>query len=317
MFLVCGEALFDMFVHTSDTDGLSLEAVPGGSPFNVALGLARLGQRAEFFSSLSDDVMGRKLVRFIEGEGVGLRHSRRSSTPTTLGIVELNAAGSADYAFYGTVAMRAAITPVELPALENEIRVIHLGSIAAVLGPGAPALATLVEREHDRRLISYDPNVRATIEPDLDIWRAALGRLSGAAHLIKVSSDDLALLYPGHSHEAIAGRWLQKAARLVVITRGAGGAAAWTRRAKAEIPGASVTVVDTVGAGDSFQAALLAGLAEMGCLTPDALDELAPEKLSRLLDFAGQAATLTCGRRGADLPRRDAIGIAPEVLRSP
>jgi fructokinase len=309
MFLVCGEALFDMFLRPDESHGLCLDAVPGGSPFNVALGLARLGQPTEFFSGISGDLMGRKLNGFIAREGIGLTYAVRSKRPTALAIVGLDANGGPDYAFYGDFPAYRAITEADLPALGDEIRVIHCGSIATALEPVGPALAVLAERECGRRLISYDPNVRPSIEPDLDVWRRTLERYTGSAHIVKVSSEDLALLHPGESIDALARRLLDRHARLVVITGGRDGAKGWTRNAEVAQPATLVEVVDTVGAGDSYQAALLAGLAEMGCIEPDAIDGLNLGALSRLLDFAGKAAAYTCGRRGADLPHRSDIAV--------
>lgn len=309
MFLICGEALFDLFVRATERGKVPLDAVPGGSPFNVALGLARLGQQAEFFSGLSQDLMGRKLAQFIKAEGVGLAHAKFTSGPTALSVVELNEEGSPDYAFYGHMPAYQTLTEGDLPVLPDAIRVIHLGSIATVLQPTAGTLATLVERECGARLVAYDPNVRPTIEPDLDVWRRALARLSAAAHLIKVSAEDLAILFPGASHDEVARRWLDGRTRLVVVTEGAKGAIAWTRQRKLHCAQSPVDVVDTVGAGDSFQSALLAGLAELSVLDADTLDYLSEARLMFLLQLAGAAAAKTCGRQGADLPSREAIPI--------
>jgi fructokinase len=307
MFLICGEALFDLFLRPSATDELCLDAVPGGSPFNVALGLARLGQKTEFFSGLSPDLMGKRLAAFMEKEGVGLAHAVRSTNPTALSIVALNADGSADYAFYPDFPAYSAIREADLPELDPETRIIHMGSIATALEPVGSALAVLAERECGRRLIAYDPNVRPSIEPDLDVWRRAFERITASAHLTKVSAEDLAMLYPGVGHDDMARQLLERGVRLVVITRGSEGASGWTRNSQALSLPRPVLVVDTVGAGDSYQAALLTGLAEMGCIDPDALDALRPDALARLLEFAGEAAALTCGKRGADLPLRASI----------
>lgn len=310
MFLVCGEALFDMFLRPDESQGLLLDAVPGGSPFNVALGLARLGQRTEFFSGMSGDLMGRKMNDFIGREGIGLTYAVHTKQPTALAIVGLDANGGPDYAFYGDFPAYRAITEADLPALGKEIRFIHFGSFTTAMEPVGPAHAVLAERECGRRLISYDPNVRPSIEPDLDVWRRTLDRYSGAAHIVKVSSEDLALLYPGESIDALARRLLDAQARLVVVTGGRAGAKGWTRKTDVTQPAHLVEVVDTVGAGDSYQAALLAGLAEMGSTEPDDIDALSREALGRLLDFAGKAAAYTCGRRGADLPHRGDIPVA-------
>lgn len=310
MFLICGEALFDLFLRPSVAGELCLDAVPGGSPFNVALGLSRLGQKAEFFSGLCSDLMGKRLALFMEKEGIGSSYAVRSPHPTALSIVALTADGVPDYAFYPEFPAYRAMTEADLPALGPDIRAIHMGSIATVLQPVGSALAALAERECGRRLIAYDPNIRPTIEPDLDVWRQTFERLTALAHLTKVSAEDLALLYPGATHEDLARAALGRGTRLIVITRGREGASGWTRETQADSRANPVEVVDTVGAGDSYQSALLAGLAEMGGADPAGVDALSRESLTRLLDFAGQAAALTCGKRGADLPRRADIAMS-------
>jgi len=304
MFLVCGEALFDVFVAEERPEGLALDARPGGSPYNVALGLARLGQPVQFFTGLSDDLLGRRLLDYLKAGGVGLDLAVRTGRPTALSIVGLDAAGAPDYAFYPEHPAYAAVTPDDLPPLGAEVRAVHLGSIATVLEPSASALAALAERECGARLVSYDPNVRLSVVPDAAVWRRCLDRLCRSAHLMKISTEDLDLLYPGRDPAEAARAWLAAGPRLVVVTRGGEGATAWTRNRQADLSGRPIEVVDTVGAGDSYQAALLAGLAEMGCLEARALDGLSEAALKSLLDFAGEAAAVTCGRRGADLPRR-------------
>jgi fructokinase len=304
LFLVCGEALFDIFVTGARGDGLSLDARPGGSPYNVAIGLARLGQPVEFLTGLSDDALGRRLLPFLEREGVGLKHAVRSQRPTAFSLVDLDAAGVPAYAFYPELPAYSALGIAELPRLGPEVRAIHIGSIATVLQPAGDAFTYLAEREYSSRLVSYDPNVRLAVVPDPAVWRSRLERLVRSAHLLKVSEEDLDRLYPGREQDAAARDWLQQGARLVVLTRGSRGAAAWTRESYAEVPGRRVEVVDTVGAGDSYQAALLAGLAEAGCVAPDRLDKLSESALVGLLAFAAEAAAVTCARRGADLPGR-------------
>ncbi len=307
MFLVCGEVLFDVFVAEQRADGLTLDARPGGSPFNVALGLARLGQKTEFFTGLSLDLLGQHLADFMQGNAVGLRHTVRSDRPTAISLVGFADDGTPAYAFYGERPAYADIAPEALPQLGEDIRAVHMGSIAAVLEPVASALAVLAQRECDRRLVSYDPNVRPSIEPDLEVWRRRLDQLSRFTHLIKISADDLDLLYPGREDADAARSWLSRGARLVVVTHGADGARAWTRYGQAGAAGKPVTLVDAVGAGDSFQAALLAGLAEADHLSPVGLDRLDKDQLARLLEFANQASAVTCSRRGANLPYRDEL----------
>lgn len=308
MFLVCGEALFDIFVTGQRADGLTLDARPGGSPYNVALGLARLGLPVEFLTGLCDDVLGRRLLAFMQAERIGLTHAVPSRRSTAFSLVDLDAAGVPAYAFYPEAPAYSSVEVGDLPQLGAAVRAIHLGSIATVLEPFGGALVELAAREHARRLVSYDPNVRLSVVPDPAVWRGRLEALARSAHLLKISAEDLELLYPGRSQEAAADAWLAAGVRLVVITRGGEGAAAWTRSSHATLPGRRIAVVDTVGAGDSYQAALLAGLAEADSLAAEKLDALDEAALAGLLAFAAEAAAVTCTRRGADLPRRADLG---------
>lgn len=305
MFLVCGEALFDVFIGSETDKALHLDARPGGSPFNVAIGLARLGQPVAFLSGLARDMLGERLVRTLVKEGVDPRPSLLFDAPTTLGMVELDAAGVPRYAFYGNGAADRLLAVEQLPELDAAVRAIHLGSYATVVEPVATALETLVRRERSRRLIAYDPNVRLNVEPDLMRWRAKVIALTGVAHLVKISDEDLHLLYGKEADEAaLAASWLAAGTRLVVVTRGSKGASAWNERGQVDVAAPRITPVDTVGAGDTFQAAMLAHLAETGRLDPAALGSMEPPALAALLDFAAQAAAITCSRRGADMPRR-------------
>ncbi len=313
MFLVCGEALFDVFINgnaAAGSDVLTLEAHPGGSPFNVAIGLARLGQRVAFLAGVSHDMLGERLVARLRSEGVDTATVQRLAAPTTLGLIGLDAHGVPAYAFYGDGAADRRLDSAALPSLDPAIRAIHLGSYATVVDPTATALETLVRRECGQRLIAYDPNVRLNVEPSVTRWHERVDTLSALAHLIKISDEDVRLLYGELPPEAFARRMLARGARLVVVTRGADGAIAWTARASAEVPGVAVALQDTVGAGDTFQAAMLIWLADGGRLSPDALAALGADDIAALLGYAAQAAALTCSRRGADLPRKAELGPA-------
>jgi fructokinase len=208
------------------------------------------------------------------------------------------------YAFYGVGCADRELPLSALDALPTHAQAIQLGSYAMVVEPVASSLRVLVEREHGRRLIAYDPNIRLNVEPSLDRWRETLRWMLPRTHLLKVSEEDLGLLYPGEAHEALAATWLAQGVAVVVVTRGGDGAAAWTAHACVSLPGEKVEVVDTVGAGDTFQAALLTWLAEHDALRPSALHALGESELSAALRFASRAAAITCSRRGADLPRR-------------
>jgi fructokinase len=173
-----------------------------------------------------------------------------------------------------------------------------------VVEPVAATQRALVERECGRSVIAYDPNVRLNVEPDLQRWHDTLQWMLPRTRVLKISDEDLALLFPVARAEALAAEWIATGVSLVVVTRGGEGALAWTAACHAAAAPVSVNVVDTVGAGDTFQAALLAALTERGLLNPTSLRALGVSQLQEVLQFATRAAAITCSRRGADLPRR-------------
>jgi fructokinase len=304
MFVVCGESLMDVFAAAETPAGITLDARVGGSPFNVAVGLARLGQPVAFLSGVSTDFLGDRLLRALDAEGVDTTTVQRVPAPTTLGLVGLNASGVPSYAFYGEGTADRQLAPQALQALPPGLRALHVGSYATVVEPVAGTLRLLVEQQRARALVAYDPNIRLNVEPDIARWRDALGWHLTRCHVLKVSDEDLQLLSPGLSPEAFAAGALAQGVRLVVVTRGAEGAMAWTRAAAARAAPRAVDVIDTVGAGDTFQAAVLAWLAEHDRLEPEDVATLSADALGTLLRFAAAAAGITCSRRGADLPRR-------------
>jgi fructokinase len=311
MFLVCGEALFDLFLEPAAGFELRFDGRIGGSPFNVAVGLARLGRRAALFTGLSTDFLGRRLAAALAADGVDTEFLLRKDAPTTLSLVGLATDGVPDYAFYGRGAADRSVEVAELPALPEAVTALHFGSFSLVVRPSGDAFAALAARESRRRLVSVDPNVRLNVEPDLDVWRARIAALAAHADLIKVSSEDLGPLYPGRSADAVAQDWLDGGVRLVVVTRGADGALAFSARGRLAIPGETVAVVDTVGAGDAFQAALLCALEELGHASRAGLEGLDEPTLRRCLAFATRAAAITCTRRGAALPLRGELAGQP------
>jgi len=307
MFLSCGDALFDCFAGASDNPAvIQLDGRAGGAPMNVAIGLSRLGQKAGFFSKVSRDMFGERIMAHLANEGVDTSPIIRTDQLSTLAIVSLDSAGAARYSFYIENTADRSISEMELPAtLPGSIKVIHIGgSYSTALEPSASSFATLVARERGRRLISYDPNIRDSVAPDLDLWRARVAKLAGMAHLIKASEEDLAKLYPGRDAGTVAGDWIAGGASLVLITLGGEGALGFTADGvSARVPGVKVKVIDTVGAGDTFQAATLDWLARKERLSPGALASLTSQELLAMLAYAAKAAAITCSRRGADLPR--------------
>jgi fructokinase len=304
MVLVFGESLLDVFATADTATGLVLDARVGGSPFNVAVGLARLAQPVGFVSGVSTDRFGERLLAALRAEGVDTSRVQRQIAPTTLSVVSADAHGVPTYAFHGEHGADRLLDPGPLEHLPESTRVLQFGSYALVVEPVASSLRRIIECEDGRRLIAYDPNVRLNVEPSVLRWRAAVEWMAQRVHLLKISAEDAGLLYPGVPLESLARRWISQGVALVVVTCGGDGSAAWTAQAQASAPAEKVALVDTVGAGDSFQAALLTWLAEHERLQPAVLPALTNADLKDALRFAARAAAITCGRRGADLPRR-------------
>ncbi|MBN9671470.1 carbohydrate kinase family protein [Roseibium aggregatum] len=307
MYLICGEALFDLFGEASSGDSLSFDARIGGSPFNVAMGLARLEEQAAFFGGISNDALGEKLVQKLVVEGVSDRYVLRTDYLTTLSLVQKDEHGHPAYTFYGTNAADRMVTADSLPDFDAPPAFLHVGSYTALVEPVASAFKTLIERERKNALISFDPNIRPTVEPDMTLWRRNTETLVPLADLVKVSDEDLALIAPDEAVRDIARRWLGDGAGLVIVTRGGDGASVFAPGIEFDTPGIAVEVEDTVGAGDTFQAALLSGLKTLGAVSRDTLSALDETRLRRLAEFAVKAAAITCSRRGADLPRKDEL----------
>ena len=308
MFIVCGEALFDLFATGRSATGLGFDGRIGGSPFNVALGLARLGQTVGFCGGIGTGFAGERLMQALADEGIDTAAVARVDAPTTLSLIGLDAAGVPSYAFYGQGGADRQLRLEHLARLPTAARAFHFGSYAMVVQPVGATQRALVEREHRRSVISYDPNIRSNVEPDLAVWRETLEWMLPRSHLLKVSDEDLDLLYPGQPIAQFAADALAAGTPLVVVTRGAEGAVGFTARDTVTMPPVVVAVVDTVGAGDTFQAALLTWLAESGRLSPEAIRTLDAAALQQALAFAARAAAITCARRGADLPRRAELG---------
>ena len=304
MFIVCGEALYDVFAQHDTATGIAFDGRIGGSPYNVAMGLARLGQPVGFLGGIGTGFAGERLLRSLAEEGISTDCVARIHAPTTLSLVGLDAKGVPSYAFYGHGAADRLLRTEHLAKVPASANAFHFGSYAMVVQPVAVVQRALVEREHRRSLISYDPNLRLNVEPDVAVWRDTLAWMTPRTHLLKLSDEDLNLLYPGMSADDFAAQALAAGAGLVVVTLGGDGAVAYHAAGRAAAEPVAVAVVDTVGAGDTVQAALLTWLSEQGRLSAAGVAGLDLPGISAALAFAAEAAAITCGRRGADLPRR-------------
>jgi fructokinase len=309
MILVCGEALIDLFLYDREGTRIAAEAVAGGSPFNVAIGLSRLGCPSAFCGGLSTDSFGAFLAANLAQEGVNLEYALRTSRLSTISVVATDEAGQAHYSFHGEGAADRSLTVADLkPHLPGDIGALTFGSYTLAVEPVASAYLALANREKGRRLISIDPNIRPTVIGSLTDYDQQLFKFFSAAGIIKASEEDVHLLYGKSANIAeIARVWQKQGPSLVVITRGPLGAVAFYRDQQIEVPGRHVKVVDTVGAGDSFHAALLAWIHREHGLKADILDNLSMDSLGRSLHYAVVASSITCSRRGALLPNRSDV----------
>ena len=311
MYLVCGEALFDFFAQSPESMAkgqVDFRAIAGGSPFNVAVGLRRLGVDTALFAGLSTDYLGRRLKQVLVNEGVSTEYLHDLDAPTTLAMVALDASGSPAYSFRGEGCADRQLHGHHLPLLGPEVRGVHVGSFSLVVQPVGDTLLALVKRESGQRLISLDPNVRLNPEPDIERWRQRISELIPYADVIKVSDEDLELLYPGQDAQQIARSWLNHRCQLVFLTRGSQGASVFSREhGQRSVPASLVQVADTVGAGDTFQAAVIAWLTGHGLDSIEGVQGLSALQLDALLDFASRAAALTCSKTGPDLPYREQL----------
>lgn len=305
MILVCGEALIDLFTTSDSASTPTLKATVGGSPFNVAVGLARLENSVAFLAGLSHDYFGALLIDTLREEGVDTSPVKRSARPTPLVLVSPDAQGHPSYTFYAHDSAAQDVQLADVPQpLPASIAAIALGSYALAVEPVGSALLALAEREARRIVIALDCNLRPALVGSLDSWRQRIERFARCASIIKLSDEDFA---SGWSRSVQpddqAAHWLELGAQLVIMTHGPRGVTAWHRSGRVTVPGLPVKVLDTVGAGDSFQAALLARLAQNGLLTLPALSTVDRTAISDALYYANCAASLTCEKRGADPPR--------------
>jgi len=307
MHLVCGEALFDIFVDEKQSGcDVALRGVAGGSPYNVAIGLARLGTEVALGSDIAQDAFGGLLIDQLARAGVDQRFLHRAVAATPLAIVSLSEAGAPSYSFHGL--RRGAFYPetTALKAHEGAISGIHLASIALVLAQSGDQLFALAQGMNKHALVSLDPNVRLSVEPDVRIWHRAIERVRPFVHLIKISEEDIRALYGRTLQpEELCESWVSDKTPLVILTKGDAGAVIFSGLAgRIDLDPINVELVDTVGAGDSFMAAFLSELVREGGLAQSSTAVQERDLLSRVGAFAVAAAALTCVAHGPAMPSR-------------
>lgn len=298
---VVGEVLIDRLIQLTG----EITDHPGGSPANVAVGVSRLGFFVTLHTLLANDVEGAELDHHLRESEVDLSPESWVAARTGIATTTLDEHGSASYSFeldwnLGSI------------AIEPRTTVVHFGSIGSYLEPGCQAVRQAIEQLPAGRIVTYDPNVRPTLVTDRDQVLDAITQNIALANVVKASDEDIDWIAPGAAVADVAQAWLQLGPRLVVVTRGSEPPIAFTtnQRVVGVVP--EVEVVDTVGAGDSFMAALVAVLQMPGLAELDSVDELFDDpnalQLQAVLGFASRAAAITVQRAGADPPWVDELG---------
>lgn len=296
MILCCGESLIDMLPRQTAAGESAFAPHAGGSVFNTAIALGRLGAPVQFFSGLSSDLFGDILRRELAASGVDNTPAAISDRPTTLAFVTLTD-GHASYAFYDENTAGRMLTPDDLP--QTRADALFFGGISLMVDPCATAYETLMLREGPARVTMIDPNIRPSFIADDAAYRARLTRLLGVADIIKTSDEDLAWITGG----ADAGTlFATTSAQVILLTRGSDGVTVLTRDGSVDVPAQKADVVDTVGAGDTFSAGFLAQMQANGDLTKDRIGNVSLDDLAGAAAFGAKVAAITVSRAGANPP---------------
>jgi fructokinase len=306
MIVCCGEALIDMLPRESREGEPAFAPYAGGALFNSAIALGRLGAPVEFFCGLSSDLFGQQLRDVLASSKAGSRYAPISPRPTTLAFVRLTG-GQASYTFYDENTAGRMLTEADLPNLDADIDAMLFGAVSLIPEPCGSAYEALMRREHQSCVMMLDPNIRPGFIPDKAKHLARMRRMIAMADIVKLSDDDLAWFGETGSHGDVAAKWLQLGPKLVIITGGSKGATGYTRHHRVSVTSERVTVVDTVGAGDTFNAGVLASLHDQRLLSKAAVGTLGEAAVHQALTLGAKAAAVTVSRAGANPPWRHEI----------
>ncbi|MFA6689477.1 MAG: carbohydrate kinase family protein [Sphaerochaetaceae bacterium] len=323
MIAVIGESLIDFIGVESPSRGRMFESFVGGCGLNTATAIGRLGGAVTFFGGISSDMFGRRIVSHLVTNQVLFDPDLcNMPAPTTLGFASLDEHGGASYAFYcrGTAAMTLSTEQLSMSlSLNTDIRIVHIGSLSLVVQPVCDAILDSVEFLNPHPVVFFDPNVRPAVIDDFPAYRARFLKIAKTADIIKLSDEDLALMYDDMAVDVAVAKLRESSGAHVVLTRGKSGAAwilpdgTWI-----DCPAFETTVVDTVGAGDTFSGALLHFLQERGLLGSDGtapeLMPISPDIASEALRFASAAASINCSRPGCDPPTADELSDRIDTL---
>jgi fructokinase len=308
MILCCGEALIDMLPRDTTLGEKGFAPYAGGAIFNTAIALGRLGIPTAFFTGIADDMMGEILLETLKASNVDYSPCAITPRPSTIAFVKL-VNGQATYAFYDEGTAGRMITTADLPVLGDDCEALHFGAISLIPSPCGETYEALLDREAARRVISLDPNIRPGFIKDKPSHMARIKRMAAKSDIVKFSDEDLEWFGLEGDHDALAAHWLNHGAKLVVITKGAEGASGYTKERKVTVPSERVTVVDTVGAGDTFDAGILASLKMDNLLTKPQVANLDEKALRNALTLGAKAAAVTVSRAGANPPWAREIGL--------
>ncbi|MBI1218264.1 MAG: carbohydrate kinase [Rhodobacteraceae bacterium] len=301
MILSCGEALIDMLPRTTSAGEAAFAPHAGGAVFNTAIALGRLGAPSGFFSGLSTDLFGEVLTESLTASKVDSSLAARSGRPTTLAFVKL-VKGQATYAFYDENTAGRLLSAGDLPVLPPSVDALFFGGISLVNDPAASAYEALLTREAAARVIMIDPNIRPGFITDQPVYRARIARMMALADIVKLSDEDLVWLEGEGDTAALAHGLIAKGPKIVCITEGAKGATAFTATETVSVAARQVEVADTVGAGDTFNAGVLAALHQRGALSKAAVAGADRALLEAALSLGVRAAAVTVSRAGANPP---------------
>ena len=302
--LVCGEGLIDL---VKQPDG-SWIAHNGGGALNTAKALAKLGKDVEFLGRIATDPFGEQLRSDIGSSSVATGLAVTATEPTSLAVVELADDGSATYSFYLENTSNFCWRDSELPSDISDFDLVHIGTLSLVIEPGREVLFDWLARNHKSALVMLDLNVRPTVISNPENYRKLVEPWLKFGDILKVSDEDLNFLYPEKTwSEVVDTYFAQTDLSFIAVTLGSEGAAIVTRNATVQLPAPKVTVVDTVGAGDTFSAGLIATLDSLGRLSKSDLSQLDESRLMAILKFAIAAAALNCTKAGAAAPTEDEV----------
>lgn len=304
MLLACGDALID-FVPVKSADGRDgyMPAV-GGSCLNIAVAMARLGALTGFVGGISNDMFGAMIADHLSASGVSLRYVRHSDDETTLAFVRF-VNGEPHYAFYDEATAARLWTyrsdSIPFPAIEA----LHVGSTTLINEPVASEYLALFKAAKGKTTLSFDPNCRPSLTRDKAAYTARMAEFARTADIVRMSDMDFDFLFGGNDFEGMAKEILAGGAALFIITRGGDGVIAWHGTAgRVEVPAPKVKVVDTIGAGDTFQGSFLVALKEAGRIARPSLEAISRDELAAALAFGTRCAAITCSRAGANPPWR-------------